>query len=135
MNKPIYIRQTMRRLSNHHMSSTASTTSSSTQRPGVAYRAFQSSNAAVDPEKSGIQVTPAVLRSIFANSRSPVEERSISRIAFFRSVSHACGITGGLTRFIDMARFAGWLLSIVGISMAAARNRALKNSATLLGVI
>jgi hypothetical protein len=34
-----------------------------------------------------------------------------------------------------MYRFAGWLLSIVGISMAAARNRALKNSAALLGVV
>ena len=31
-----------------------------------------------------IPVTPAVLRSIFASSRSAMEERSISRIAFFR---------------------------------------------------
>jgi len=36
---------------------------------------------------SHIPVTPAVLRSIFASSRSPGEERSLSRIAFFRSVT------------------------------------------------
>lgn len=77
-------------------------------------------------------VTPAVLRSIFANSRSPMEERSISRIAFFRSVCQGFWVRVRLIRF---ARFAGWLLSIVGISMAAARNRGLKNSATLLGVV
>ncbi len=35
---------------------------------------------------SRIPVTPAVLRSIFASSRSPGEERSLSRIAFFRYV-------------------------------------------------
>jgi len=35
-----------------------------------------------------------------------------------------------------MFRLTGWLLSIIGISMAAARNRGLKNSgAALLGVV
>ncbi|KAG9075166.1 hypothetical protein FS749_013190 [Ceratobasidium sp. UAMH 11750] len=54
--------------------STAS--SGSTQRP-----------APVSPvldEKKQSPVTPAVLRSIFASSRTPLEERSISRVAFFR---------------------------------------------------
>ncbi|KAF8476501.1 hypothetical protein JB92DRAFT_2769955 [Gautieria morchelliformis] len=59
---------------------------------------------------SKIPVTPAVLRSIFASSRTPLEERSISRVAFFR--------------------FAGFLLSCLGISLAAARWRGIK-----LGII
>ena len=37
------------------------------------------------PSSNGrIPVTPGVLRSIFASSRTAMEERSISRIAFFR---------------------------------------------------
>ncbi|KAF8557015.1 hypothetical protein OG21DRAFT_1400097, partial [Imleria badia] len=59
-----------------------------------------------------IPVTPAVLRSIFASSRTPHEERSISRVAFFR--------------------FAGFLLSCVGISFAAARGWGIKSGAGLL---
>ncbi|KAF8592176.1 hypothetical protein K439DRAFT_1400950 [Ramaria rubella] len=55
-----------------------------------------------DPDRK-IPVTPAVLRSIFASSRTPLEERSISRVAFFR--------------------FAGFLLSCLGISLAATRWR------------
>ncbi|PVG00011.1 hypothetical protein CPB86DRAFT_702248 [Serendipita vermifera] len=50
-----------------------------------------------------IPVTPAVLRSIFASSRTIMEERSISRVAFFR--------------------FAGFVLSCIMISVTAARNR------------
>ncbi|KIM90957.1 hypothetical protein PILCRDRAFT_1193 [Piloderma croceum F 1598] len=56
---------------------------------------------------SRIPVTPTVLRSIFSSSRTPIEERSISRVAFFR--------------------FAGFLLSCVGISLAAARGRGLRS--------
>ncbi|KLO14567.1 hypothetical protein SCHPADRAFT_826222 [Schizopora paradoxa] len=62
-----------------------------------------------------IPVTPAVLRSIFASSRTEKEERSISRKAFFR--------------------FAGFILSCIGISLAASRSRAMKTSAALLGVV
>ncbi|KAJ6598877.1 hypothetical protein DFH09DRAFT_902224 [Mycena vulgaris] len=62
-----------------------------------------------------IPVTPAVLRSIFASSRTPHEERSISRVAFFR--------------------FSGFLLSCLAISLAAARGRGIRNSAALLGVV
>ncbi|KAF7352631.1 hypothetical protein MVEN_01228800 [Mycena venus] len=62
-----------------------------------------------------IPVTPAVLRSIFASSRTPHEERSISRIAFFR--------------------FSGFLLSCLAISLAAARGRGIRSSAALLGVV
>jgi hypothetical protein len=40
--------------------------------------------APVPDEKKRSPVTPAVLRSIFASSRTPGEERSISRVAFFR---------------------------------------------------
>ncbi|TEB35821.1 hypothetical protein FA13DRAFT_1728678 [Coprinellus micaceus] len=90
------------------MSSTASTTS--TIRP----RHPQLQDPPKDTQRR-IPVTPAVLRSIFASSRSPHEERSISRIAFFR--------------------FAGFLLSVVGISFFAARNRGFTNSAALLGVV
>ncbi|KAI6105844.1 hypothetical protein F5141DRAFT_1126379, partial [Pisolithus sp. B1] len=36
-----------------------------------------------DPAPRRFPVTPAVLRSIFASSRTPYEERSISRVAFF----------------------------------------------------
>ncbi|KAJ6628788.1 hypothetical protein B0H10DRAFT_1777387 [Mycena sp. CBHHK59/15] len=62
-----------------------------------------------------IPVTPAVLRSIFASSRTPHEERSISRVAFFR--------------------FSGFLLSCLAISLAAARGRGMRSSAALLGVV
>ncbi|KAH0839931.1 hypothetical protein J3R83DRAFT_885 [Lanmaoa asiatica] len=62
-----------------------------------------------------IPVTPAALRSIFASSRTPHEERSISRVAFFR--------------------FAGFLLSCVGISLAAARGWGIKSGTGLLGVV
>ncbi|KAF5333731.1 hypothetical protein D9611_002624 [Ephemerocybe angulata] len=91
------------------MSSTASTTS--TARP-TRHLPTQDSQGET---KRRVPVTPAVLRSIFASSRSPHEERSISRIAFFR--------------------FAGFLLSVVGISFAAARNRGFASGATLLGVV
>ncbi|KAF8524607.1 hypothetical protein BU17DRAFT_42586 [Hysterangium stoloniferum] len=76
--------------------------SSTTSSKGVSLEPSESS--------SKIPVTPAVLRSIFASSRTPFEERSISRVAFFR--------------------FAGFLLSCLGISLAAARWRGIK-----LGII
>ncbi|TDL29929.1 hypothetical protein BD410DRAFT_46924 [Rickenella mellea] len=67
------------------------------------------------PKKtSRIPVTPAVLRSIFASSRTAMEERSISRVAFFR--------------------FAVFVLSCIGISLAASRGRGIKAGAGLLGV-
>ncbi|RDB22754.1 hypothetical protein Hypma_010023 [Hypsizygus marmoreus] len=93
------------------MSSSTSTTSTRTARPGPL-------SAPIQPppdSTSRIPVTPAVLRSIFSSSRTPHEERSISRIAFFR--------------------FAGFLLSCVGISLAAARGRGIKSGAALLGVV
>ncbi|PAV21374.1 transmembrane [Pyrrhoderma noxium] len=65
---------------------------------------------------SRIPVTPAVLRSIFASSRTAMEERSISRIAFFR--------------------FAGFVLSCIGISLIAWRGRGIKaGAAGILGVV
>ncbi|KAI0080818.1 hypothetical protein K474DRAFT_100059 [Panus rudis PR-1116 ss-1] len=67
------------------------------------------------PTTSGSRIpTPAVLRSIFASSRSVLEERSLSRVAFFR--------------------FAGFILSCLAISLAAARGRGIKSGAALLGV-
>ncbi|TFL00513.1 hypothetical protein BDV98DRAFT_509011 [Pterulicium gracile] len=72
-------------------------------------------NLGPKPQDNRIPVTPAVLRGIFASSRTPLEERSISRVAFFR--------------------FTGFLLSCLGIAWAAARGRGIKNSAALLGVV
>ncbi|KAF5388011.1 hypothetical protein D9615_000546 [Tricholomella constricta] len=93
------------------MSSSASTTSTRTARPVHTTPIQQPPSDST----SRIPVTPAVLRSIFASSRTPHEERSISRIAFFR--------------------FAGFLLSCVGISLAASRGRGIKTGAALLGVV
>ncbi|KAF8076558.1 hypothetical protein FPV67DRAFT_422132 [Lyophyllum atratum] len=93
------------------MSSSTSTTSTRTARPSHPTPNQQS----LSDSTSRIPVTPAVLRSIFASSRTPHEERSISRVAFFR--------------------FAGFLLSCVGISLAAARGRGIKTGAALLGVV
>ncbi|KAH7091722.1 hypothetical protein BKA62DRAFT_645507 [Auriculariales sp. MPI-PUGE-AT-0066] len=76
-----------------------------------------SSDSTPSTSKSRIPVTPAVLRSIFASSRSAMEERSISRTAFFR--------------------FSGFLLSCMAISYAARRNSqlALRGAAAgLLGI-
>ncbi|KAG6821571.1 hypothetical protein H0H93_000080 [Arthromyces matolae] len=91
------------------MSSSASSTSTRTARPSHPPLQQPPSDS-----QSRIPVTPAVLRSIFASSRTPNEERSISRLAFFR--------------------FAGFLLSCVGISLAAANGRGIKTGAVLLGV-
>ncbi|KAI0251331.1 hypothetical protein BJV78DRAFT_1126621 [Lactifluus subvellereus] len=66
---------------------------------------------------SRIPVTPAVLRSIFASSRSPGEERSLSRIAFFR--------------------FSGFIISCLAISLMANQGRGprgIRTGAALLGV-
>ncbi|KAH9179775.1 hypothetical protein EDB89DRAFT_1811072, partial [Lactarius sanguifluus] len=63
---------------------------------------------------SRIPVTPAVLRSIFASSRSPGEERSLSRIAFFR--------------------FSGFIVSCLAISLMANQGRGIRTGAALLGV-
>ncbi|KAH8829407.1 hypothetical protein DL96DRAFT_1598002 [Flagelloscypha sp. PMI_526] len=90
--------------------SSASSASSATIRP-----LYQSPPPSQTQPSRRIPVTPAVLRDIFASSRSSYEERSISRIAFFR--------------------FVGFLFSCVGISFLAARNRslAMKSTAALLG--
>ncbi|KAF8605357.1 hypothetical protein BDV93DRAFT_521682 [Ceratobasidium sp. AG-I] len=58
------------------------------------------------PDDKRSPVTPAVLRSIFASSRTALEERSISRVAFFR--------------------FVGFVISCLGISVYAARSRGIK---------
>ncbi|KAI9507548.1 hypothetical protein F5148DRAFT_981257 [Russula earlei] len=70
---------------------------------------------AVSPESaSRIPVTPSVLRAIFASSRSPAEERSLSRIAFFR--------------------FSGFIISCLAISLMANQGRGIRSGAALLGV-
>ncbi|SJL01825.1 uncharacterized protein ARMOST_05149 [Armillaria ostoyae] len=92
------------------MSSTTSTSSTPTARP-----LHHSLPQPADTPKPRIPVTPALLRSIFASSRTPNEERSISRIAFFR--------------------FTGFILSCMCISLAAARGRGIKSGAALLGVV
>jgi len=66
------------------------------------------------PNTSRIPVTPAVLRAIFASSRSPGEERSLSRIAFYR--------------------FSGFIISCLAISLMANQGRGIRTGAALLGV-
>lgn len=80
---------------------------------------------------SRIPVTPAVLRSIFASSRTILEERSLSRVAFFRygELCHTCTLAHS-----GRIRFTGFLLSCIAISLAAARGRGIKGGAALLGV-
>ncbi|KZT70360.1 hypothetical protein DAEQUDRAFT_219300 [Daedalea quercina L-15889] len=53
-------------------------------------------------QSSRIPVTPAALRSIFASSRTTLEERSLSRVAFFRYASLLidCSPSGLLTRWM-----------------------------------
>ncbi|TFY55473.1 hypothetical protein EVG20_g9305 [Dentipellis fragilis] len=63
---------------------------------------------------SRIPVTPAVLRAIFSSSRTAGEERSLSRVAFFR--------------------FTGFLLSCLGISLIANKGWGIRTGAALLGV-
>jgi len=63
---------------------------------------------------SRMPVTPAVLRAIFASSRSPAEERSLYRIAFFR--------------------FSGFIISCLAISLMANQGRGIRTGAALLGV-
>ncbi|KAJ4478296.1 hypothetical protein J3R30DRAFT_2884856 [Lentinula aciculospora] len=91
-----------------------SQTSSSTAKPLNTSPVFDQQPQPSD-SKSRIPVTPALLRSIFASSRTPLEERSISRLAFFR--------------------FTGFLLSCLAISLVAARGRGAKSGAALLGVV
>ncbi|KIY67958.1 hypothetical protein CYLTODRAFT_490204 [Cylindrobasidium torrendii FP15055 ss-10] len=88
----------------------SATGSSSTARPPNAELPQYPSPPA---SSSRMPVTPALIRGIFASSRSPNEERSISRIAFFR--------------------FTGFVLSAMFISWLAARGRGVRGSAALLG--
>lgn len=88
---------------------------------------------------SRIPVTPAVLRSIFASSRTTLEERSLSRVAFFRYASQQYCTFAAFTSSVGYGslvvyRFTGFLLSCVAISLYAARGRAIKSGAALLGV-
>lgn len=59
----------------------ASSTSSSDEK-----RSYASVPLGPPSSNGRIPVTPGVLRSIFASSRTAMEERSISRVAFFRCV-------------------------------------------------
>ncbi|EPQ59083.1 hypothetical protein GLOTRDRAFT_70225 [Gloeophyllum trabeum ATCC 11539] len=98
------------------MSSSTSTTST----PTVTASNYRAIPVQPPPQpqpnpSSRIPVTPGVLRSIFASSRTVFEERSISRVAFFR--------------------FTGFLISCLAISLAASRGRGIKSGAALLGVV
>ncbi|KAN0126894.1 hypothetical protein V8E52_000534 [Russula decolorans] len=112
-----------------YAAATVSTTSVTSHRPYPlsasavhAASAARASSLAGDPDPgalsprntSRIPVTPAVLRSIFASSRSPGEERSLSRIAFFR--------------------FSGFIISCLAISLMANQGRGIRTGAALLGV-
>ncbi|KAG9040164.1 hypothetical protein FRB95_000093 [Tulasnella sp. JGI-2019a] len=97
--------------SRHNPSSSSSTVTTKQPLPRSSLSKTFPDPSAPDGEKGGIPVTPAVLRSIFASSRTTLEERNISRVAFFR--------------------FTGFLLSCLTISLAAARNRGVRQVASL----
>lgn len=87
------------------------------------------------PSNSRIPVTPAVLRAIFASSRSPREERSLSRVAFFRWVFVLGRVSLDLFVFLRACvRFTGFVISCLAISLAANRGRGIRSGAALLGV-
>ena len=65
--------------------SNVSLSSTKTVTPST-FGADKPSQPSPGPSSSRIPVTPAVLRGIFASSRTVFEERSISRAAFFRQV-------------------------------------------------
>jgi hypothetical protein len=86
---------------------------------------------APEPHNSSrIPVTPAVLRSIFASSRTPGEERSLSRIAFFRYV---VGISSE-SPSQNPRRFSGFIISCLAISLTANQGQGIRTGAALLGV-
>lgn len=126
---------------------TVSTTPASSHRPyplsasaAHAASAARASSLAGDPDPgtlgprntSRIPVTPAVLRSIFASSRSPGEERSLSRIAFFRSVKPP--LLRKRQMMSRMSRFSGFIISCLAISLMANQGRGIRTGAALLGV-
>ena len=130
-------------------SPSAAPTSSSHHRPyplsasaAHASGAARTSLAGGDPDPAGlsphntsrIPVTPAVLRSIFASSRSPGEERSLSRIAFFRSASHPASFSYKRQMMSRMSRFSGFIISCLAISLMANQGRGIRTGAALLGV-
>lgn len=87
---------------------------------------------------SRIPVTPAVLRGIFASSRTVFEERSISRAAFFRQVSPLPLLQTAhqvSSYFLCFDRFSAFLVSCLAISLFAARGRVVRNGVTLLGAV
>lgn len=128
------VRPTTTHRTSYYYQCSSSTTFSTSTRPAMSNLSSTSSSVTATPSNvkatqsypsqppgtptgkspSRIPVTPAVLRSIFASSRTTLEERSLSRVAFFR--------------------FTGFLLSCVAISLAAARGRGIKSGAALLGV-
>ena len=123
--------------------SNVSLSSTKTVTPST-FGADKQSQPSPGPSSSRIPVTPAVLRGIFASSRTVFEERSISRAAFFRQVPtalsgenpprQACSATILVTCFLSLNRFSAFLVSCLAISLFAARGRMLKNSVALLGV-
>lgn len=104
------------------MSSTAKPPVSSNRAPSRSY-VSPSSSVGSETGNRRIPVTPAVLRSIFASSRTVMEERSISRVTFFRFVESLLYCTTQNLYASRAGRFAGFVLSCVMISVAAARNR------------
>lgn len=112
-----------------------STASSSTLTAATARPSTSGEHYPPPPPSSSsrIPVTPAVLRGIFASSRTILEERSLSRVAFFRygPIFYAVWEHGQTQ---PPTRFTGFVLSCLTISLLAARNRGIKAGAGLLGV-
>lgn len=97
-------------------------------------RASDNGDGGVVNNNNRIPITPTVLRNIFARSRTLFEERTISRVAFFRYVlrfqsfyhfdryeTSIYWLNENIFGFYFS--FAGFLLSCLGISLAAARRR------------
>lgn len=100
------VRPTTTHRTSYYYQCSSSTTFSTSTRPAMSNLSSTSSSVTATPSNvkatqsypsqppgtptgkspSRIPVTPAVLRSIFASSRTTLEERSLSRVAFFRCV-------------------------------------------------
>jgi hypothetical protein len=120
-----------------NMASSSSGTPRPTLRraPGSDAGTTTTTGSTVNGEKRQRAVTPAVLRSIFASSRTVLEERSISRLAFFRYVARGDAKAQTFTLTCSSNRFTGFVLSCVIIGFIGARNSGRTGIAKMLAMV
>lgn len=82
--------------SSYRPRSPRSVSGTTTPRPGAGFSGG-GNGSGLDVNKRKTPITPAVLRDIFASSRTILEERTISRVAFFRCVA-LCFFAAGSER-------------------------------------